>query len=224
VTEDWAHSFLTAIAECQLKVLRLPEAFKDLSEPARLEAVQHRVREHYQKTGGKCIGFGEILRYRYASDFDHSIVPDIDGNVIEQNGGRFCCRKSGWSFTNDWPIKQATKSTLNLTSKLATVTTGVKQFFYSPHGTVALFATAKAGVATGDGSATAVFAGGGGTKVFLAGAATKFPFLKLFSTIPNSYVSGTVDIQQINGAGVSPTFGFAIGADFKYGGAREEWR
>jgi hypothetical protein len=51
--------------------------------------------------------------------------------------------------------------------------------------------------------------------VLLAGAATKFPFLKLFSTIPNSYVSGTVDIQQINGAGVSPTFGFAIGADFK---------
>ena len=47
------------------------------------------------------------------------------------------------------------------------------------------------------------------------GAANKFPFLKLFSTIPNSYVSGTVDIQQINGAGVSPTFGFAIGADFK---------
>jgi hypothetical protein len=92
----------------------------------------------------------------------------------------------------------------------------VKRFFYSsPHGTVGLFATAKAGVATGDGSATAVFGGGGGIKVLLAGAANKFPFLKLFSTIPNSYVSGTVDIQQINGYGVSPTFGFAIGADFK---------
>ena len=51
--------------------------------------------------------------------------------------------------------------------------------------------------------------------MLLAGAANKFPFLKLFSTIPNSYVSGTVDIQQINGTGVSPTFGFAIGADFK---------
>ena len=108
------------------------------------------------------------------------------------------------------------ETTLNMTSKLATVTTGVKRFFYSsPHGTVGVFATAKAGVATGDGSATAVFGGGGGIKVFLAGAANKFPFLKLFSTIPNSYVSGTVDIQQINGAGVSPTFGFAIGADFK---------
>jgi hypothetical protein len=55
----------------------------------------------------------------------------------------------------------------------------------------------------------------GDLKVFLAGAADRFPFLKLFSTIPNSYVSGTVDLQQINGAGVSPTFGFAIGADFK---------
>jgi hypothetical protein len=67
----------------------------------------------------------------------------------------------------------------------------------------------------GDGSATAVFGGGGGIKVFLAGAANKFPFLNLFSTIPNSYVSATVDIQQINGGGASPTFGFAIGADFK---------
>jgi hypothetical protein len=80
---------------------------------------------------------------------------------------------------------------------------------------VGLFATAKAGVATGDGPATAVFGGGGGIKVFLAGSPTKFPFLKLFSTIPNSYVSGMVDIQQINGTGVSPTSGFAIGADFK---------
>jgi hypothetical protein len=80
------------MAERQLKVLRLPEAFKDLSEPARLEAVQHRIREHYQKTGGKYIGFGEILRYRYASDFDHSIVLDIDGGVIE-NGGRFLLQK-----------------------------------------------------------------------------------------------------------------------------------
>ena len=91
-TVDGAHSFLTAMTERQLKVLRLPEAFKDLSEPARLEAVQHRIREHYQKTGGKYIGFGEILRYRYASDFDHSIVLDIDGSVIE-NGGRFLLQK-----------------------------------------------------------------------------------------------------------------------------------
>jgi hypothetical protein len=63
------------------------EGFENLSEPAKLGAIQRRVREHYQKTGGKYIGFGEILRYRYASDFDHSIVLDIDGSVIE-NGGR----------------------------------------------------------------------------------------------------------------------------------------
>ena len=57
------------------------------------------------------------------------------------------------------------ESTLNMTSKLATVTTGLKRFFYSSsHCTVGLFATAKAGVVTGDGSATAVFAGGGGIK------------------------------------------------------------
>ena len=124
--------------------------------------------------------------------------------------------KGGGFFDTKIAENTYNETTLNMTSKLATVTTGVKRFFYSsPHGTVGLFATAKAGVATGDGSATAVFGGGGGIKVFLAGAANKFPFLKLFSTIPNSYVSGTVDIQQINGTGVSPTFGFAIGADFK---------
>ena len=44
----------------------MPAGFEELSEPARLEAVRRRVREHYQKTGGKYIGFGEILRYRYA--------------------------------------------------------------------------------------------------------------------------------------------------------------
>src|ERR1017187_4557245 len=58
VNEDGAHSFLTAIAERQLKVLRLPDGFEHLSEPARLAAVRRRVREHYQKTGGKYIGFG----------------------------------------------------------------------------------------------------------------------------------------------------------------------
>jgi hypothetical protein len=89
VTEDGAHSFLTAIAERQLKVLRLPEGFERLSEPAKLEAVQRRVREHYQRSGGRYPGFGEILRYRYAADFDHSIVLDVDGRVIEENGGRF---------------------------------------------------------------------------------------------------------------------------------------
>ena len=89
VTEDGALSFLTAIAERQLKVLRLAEGFEHLSDPARLETVRRRVRERYQKTGGKYIGFRQILRYRYAPDFDHSIVLDTDGSVIEQNGGRF---------------------------------------------------------------------------------------------------------------------------------------
>jgi len=41
-----------------LKVLRLPDGFEHLSEPAKLEAVLHRVREHYQKTTRKYIGFG----------------------------------------------------------------------------------------------------------------------------------------------------------------------
>lgn len=46
-------------------------------------------------------------------------------------------------------------------------------------------------------------------------APKRFPLLRMFSNIPGSYLSGTVDIQQINGVGVSPTFGFAIGVDFK---------
>jgi hypothetical protein len=88
-TEDGAHSFLTAIAERQLKVLRLPVGLESLSGPAKLEAVRQRVREHYQKTTGRFIGFGKILSYRYASDFDHSALLDIDGNIIDENAGRF---------------------------------------------------------------------------------------------------------------------------------------
>jgi hypothetical protein len=88
-TEDGAHSFLTAIAERQLKVLYLPNGFEHLSEQGKLEAVQRRVREHYQRSGGRYPGFGEILRYRYASDFDHSIVLDTTGTMIEEHGRRF---------------------------------------------------------------------------------------------------------------------------------------
>jgi len=72
----------------------LPEGSEHFSEPAKLGAVQHRVREHYQKTGGKYIGFREILRYRYARNFDHSIVLDTDGRVIEPDGGRFLLGKT----------------------------------------------------------------------------------------------------------------------------------
>jgi hypothetical protein len=39
--------------------------------------------------GGRYEGFGAILRYRYGDTFDHSIVLDSDGNLIEENGGRF---------------------------------------------------------------------------------------------------------------------------------------
>jgi hypothetical protein len=73
--------------------------------------------------------------------------------------------KGGGFFDTKIAENTYNESTLNMTSKLATVTTGLKRFFYSSsHCTVGLFATAKAGVVTGDGSATAVFAGGGGIK------------------------------------------------------------
>jgi uncharacterized protein (DUF2461 family) len=56
VTEDGAHSFLTSIAELELKVLRLPEGFEHLSEPARLEAVQHRFASTIRKLVGNISG------------------------------------------------------------------------------------------------------------------------------------------------------------------------
>jgi hypothetical protein len=88
-TEDGAHSFLTAIAERQVKVLRMRKGFEDLSEPDKLKAVQTRIREHYQRTGGKYIGFGAILEYTYSNTFDTSIVLDVEGNVLDENGEEF---------------------------------------------------------------------------------------------------------------------------------------
>jgi hypothetical protein len=52
------------------------EGFEHLSESAKLEAVQRRVREHYKRTGGKYAWFGEILRSRFANSFDTRIVLD----------------------------------------------------------------------------------------------------------------------------------------------------
>ena len=45
LTEDGAHSFLTAVGERQVKVLWLPEGFEHLSKSEQLATVQHRVRE-----------------------------------------------------------------------------------------------------------------------------------------------------------------------------------
>lgn len=89
VTDDGAHSFLTATAETSTHGASLAGGREDLPEPTRLEAVRRRVWEHYQETGGKYIGLGQILRCQFASHFDHSIVLDTDGSVIEKNGGRF---------------------------------------------------------------------------------------------------------------------------------------
>ena len=88
-TEDGAHSFLTALGERQVKVLWMRPEFQRLSEPERLTAIKHRIREHYRKTGGKYIGFGAILYYSYSNTFETSIVLDVEGNVIDANGGEF---------------------------------------------------------------------------------------------------------------------------------------
>ena len=87
--EDGAHSFLMAVAEREIKVLEFQAGFERRSRSDQLEIVQRRVRKHYRKTGGRHDAFGAILRYRFADTFDTSIVLDIDGNVIEENGGRF---------------------------------------------------------------------------------------------------------------------------------------
>lgn len=87
-TVDGAHSFLTAVAERQVKVLRFQDGFADLPTSEQLATVQRRVRAHYQETGGRYIGFGQILRYQFADTFDTSIVLDTNGDVMD-NGGRF---------------------------------------------------------------------------------------------------------------------------------------
>jgi hypothetical protein len=88
-TEDGAHSYLTAVAERQVKVLWMAEGFEQLSDSAKLEKVQERIREHYKTTGGKYVGFGAILSYNYSDTLDTSIGFDVDANVIEKQGGRF---------------------------------------------------------------------------------------------------------------------------------------
>jgi len=88
-TEDGAHSMASAYFEREVKVLWFEDGFEELSEPEKLQAVQLRIRGHYQKTGGKYIGFGAILRYTYAPTFDRTVVFDTGGNVIEENSDRF---------------------------------------------------------------------------------------------------------------------------------------
>lgn len=105
-------------------------------------------------------------------------------------------------------------STLNLTSQVATLSTGLRRNFYSS-GPVTMFALADVGLATGEGTTSAMFGGGGGLKLLLSGAAAKIPFLKAISGVPGSYVVGAVRVQQLNGQGVSPTFTFGLGVDFR---------
>jgi hypothetical protein len=88
-TEDGAHSMASAYCEREVKVLWFRDGFEQLSEMEKLAAVRERIREHYEKTGGRYIGFGSILRYSYANTFDTSMIFDTAGNVIEENGDRF---------------------------------------------------------------------------------------------------------------------------------------
>jgi hypothetical protein len=89
VTQDGAHSWVMAIAERQIKLLRFHEEFKPLSSAEQLAAVQQRVLSHYRETAGRLNYFGAILGYRFCDSFDTSIVLDPDGNVIEQNSDQF---------------------------------------------------------------------------------------------------------------------------------------
>jgi hypothetical protein len=88
-TVDGAHSFLGAILEQQVKVLWFRDGFERLSKPEQLATVHRRVRKHYDKTGGRCGGFGQILEYRFADTFDTSIVLETNGNIFDEEGGRF---------------------------------------------------------------------------------------------------------------------------------------
>jgi len=89
VTQDGAHSWVIAMAERQIKLLKFDETFERLPSAERLAAVQQRVRHHYGETGGRLADFGAILGYRYCDSFDSSIILDPDAEVVPQNGGRF---------------------------------------------------------------------------------------------------------------------------------------
>jgi hypothetical protein len=89
VSKDSAHSWVMAMAERQIKLLRFSEGFEQLSGAEQLATVQERVRHHYRETGGRLADFGTIFGYRYCDSFDTSMVLDPDGKVIKQDGGRF---------------------------------------------------------------------------------------------------------------------------------------
>jgi hypothetical protein len=99
-TVDGAHSFLSAIAERQVKVLWLPKGFEHLPGAERLSIVQSQIRSHYQQAGGRYKGFGDILSYQFATTFDSSIVLDTNGIVIEEDGGRFLLPEVWLAFTS----------------------------------------------------------------------------------------------------------------------------
>jgi hypothetical protein len=89
VTQDGAHSWVMAMAQRQIKLLKFPEGFEQLSMTERLAVVQQRVRHLYRETGGRLADFGVILGYRYCDGFETSMLLDPDGQVVEQKGGRF---------------------------------------------------------------------------------------------------------------------------------------
>jgi|SRR5579859_2050156 len=73
----------------QVNQLFEADGFERLSKSEQLATVQRRVRKHYDKTGGKCGGFGEILQYRFADTFDTGIVLETNGNVVKEHSERF---------------------------------------------------------------------------------------------------------------------------------------
>jgi hypothetical protein len=99
-------------------VLRLPEG----SKICRSRPDWRRSSAGFGSTIRKLVGNisgSAILRYRYAPDFDHSIVLDTDGSVIEQNGGRFLLGEV-WMNKNGgvWGLTSARPSPPSASAKL----------------------------------------------------------------------------------------------------------
>jgi hypothetical protein len=94
-------------------------------------------------------------------------------------------------------------STLNMTSKVSTITTGVARQFYSGQG-FTMSAIADAGVATGNGNVGGAISGGGVLTCDLS---------KL-SKVPGSFAYGAVKVAQSSLGGVQPTFSFGFGKSF----------
>jgi len=94
-------------------------------------------------------------------------------------------------------------STLKLTSKVSTISTGIAKRFYVGQG-FTMSALVDGGVATGGGNVGGIVSGGGVLTYDISRIAK----------MPGAFVYGAVKIAQSSLGGVSPSFSFGFGKSF----------